>query len=313
MSGTQRALLTRWLHVPDDYWSGRYGLRLPENAKLGPRTIIVIHGLEADATMLESFIGACSSHGITAVPFVYPNDGPIAKSARHLSSELKKVKTRFPQIRLVIVAHSMGGLVARYCLEEPSLHPDNVSTLITLGTPHHGSSLASFHPLLELMSHASRGIESLRRIMKDGMGEAADELLPGSEFLVRLGKLRRPAGVRYHVAAGNCSFVGEAQRVGMLRELQREENPPGRLSGRVRDRLVRLLESPEVTSGQGDGVVSVKSALFRPNDGERVFPRNHMDLIRVRNTDDEVFQWIMDLLHWGPDSSGWPIYREQRR
>ncbi|MGA2185188.1 MAG: hypothetical protein ABSH47_19390 [Bryobacteraceae bacterium] len=48
-----------------------------------------------------------------------------------------------------IVAHSMGGLVARYFLStagsmgNPALLPNSVHRLITIGTPHHGSQLAT--------------------------------------------------------------------------------------------------------------------------------------------------------------------------
>lgn len=44
--------------------------------------------------------------------------------------------------QLVIVAHSMGGLVARAWMREHGIA--RVARLITLGTPHHGTCLASF-------------------------------------------------------------------------------------------------------------------------------------------------------------------------
>ncbi|MFE5945322.1 esterase/lipase family protein [Streptomyces sp. NPDC056480] len=43
-----------------------------------------------------------------------------------------------PDAKAVIVAHSMGGLVARYCLEVLGVR-DRVRRLITLGTPYRGS------------------------------------------------------------------------------------------------------------------------------------------------------------------------------
>jgi len=44
--------------------------------------------------------------------------------------------------KLVIVAHSMGGLVARAWMRRHGT--GRVARIITLGTPHHGTSLASF-------------------------------------------------------------------------------------------------------------------------------------------------------------------------
>jgi pimeloyl-ACP methyl ester carboxylesterase len=44
--------------------------------------------------------------------------------------------------RLTVVAHSMGGLVARAWLRRHG--SEHVARVITLGTPHHGTCLASF-------------------------------------------------------------------------------------------------------------------------------------------------------------------------
>jgi pimeloyl-ACP methyl ester carboxylesterase len=44
--------------------------------------------------------------------------------------------------RIVIVAHSMGGLVARAWMRAHGV--ERVARVITLGTPHHGTSMASF-------------------------------------------------------------------------------------------------------------------------------------------------------------------------
>jgi pimeloyl-ACP methyl ester carboxylesterase len=42
-------------------------------------------------------------------------------------------------LRAVIVAHSMGGMVARAALLMTSYAPGSVDTIITLGTPHQRS------------------------------------------------------------------------------------------------------------------------------------------------------------------------------
>lgn len=46
------------------------------------------------------------------------------------------------QCRILIVAHSMGGLAARAYLRKCSSH--RIAKIITLGTPHHGTGLAQF-------------------------------------------------------------------------------------------------------------------------------------------------------------------------
>lgn len=55
---------------------------------------------------------------------------------------LAELCERSGSAQAIIVAHSMGGLVARAYLREHG--GDRVAAVITLGTPHHGTALASF-------------------------------------------------------------------------------------------------------------------------------------------------------------------------
>ena len=51
--------------------------------------------------------------------------------------------------RVVLIAHSMGGLAARAYLQDPSYRGD-VAALVTVGTPHRGSIAAQFvYPVIE--------------------------------------------------------------------------------------------------------------------------------------------------------------------
>lgn len=63
--------------------------------------------------------------------------------------------------RLIVVAHSMGGLVARAWMRRYGT--SMVARVITLGTPHHGTSLASF------------GVGANAAQMRRGAGAAAPE------------------------------------------------------------------------------------------------------------------------------------------
>lgn len=63
----------------------------------------------------------------------------LAEFVRHAVTRWRD-RTGQPGARAVLVAHSMGGLVARYYLEAMAGHTDGyVRRLITLGTPHSGS------------------------------------------------------------------------------------------------------------------------------------------------------------------------------
>ena len=58
-----------------------------------------------------------------------------------------------------IMAHSMGGLVSRYYIQE---NPGKVAALVTLGTPHHGSPLADSFQWVGLFIGADEAIADLQ-------------------------------------------------------------------------------------------------------------------------------------------------------
>ncbi len=83
------------------------------------------------------------------VAFPYDWRLPNATNAQNLADLLD---TTFPQIeddqKITFLGHSMGGLVMRYLLESGEFTDkpwfSKINRLITLGTPHHGASLALF-------------------------------------------------------------------------------------------------------------------------------------------------------------------------
>jgi hypothetical protein len=101
----------------------------------------------------------------------YFSPAPVAESARRLSAFVEEVRARTGARQVDIVAHSLGGLVARYYLERMG-GAQAVARLVTIGTPHAGT-----------------------RWGRAGWGRAARELTPGSPFLLELGRPSEP--VRY--------------------------------------------------------------------------------------------------------------------
>jgi len=84
---------------------------------------------------------------------VTTTDTPIETLAIYLAEKVKQIRHRFPrpeEVTVDIVAHSMGGLVARTWIaqktgpETPLLPPYNgeIGRLITIATPHYGARLA---------------------------------------------------------------------------------------------------------------------------------------------------------------------------
>ncbi|MEK7761626.1 MAG: alpha/beta fold hydrolase, partial [Nitrospirota bacterium] len=92
--------------------------------------------------------------------------GPsILSIADHLEFEIGELLKKHPYRRLRIVAHSMGGLVAReYILRrQPRAHPQlRVTNVVLLATPNNGSELSELGRFIS----ESRQIEELRHIDK---------------------------------------------------------------------------------------------------------------------------------------------------
>jgi triacylglycerol lipase len=79
--------------------------------------------------------------------------------------------------KLHLVAHSMGGLDARLGITRLGL-ADRVATLVTLGTPHRGTPLASIIPRLPALRKILRGLEDLSpsrvKALEDELADVAD-------------------------------------------------------------------------------------------------------------------------------------------
>lgn len=75
--------------------------------------------------------------------YLYPTHASYAYSAGELARQLSEsLPSGSGRRDLTLVAHSMGGLVARYALQKLGLG-ERTRQLLTLATPHHGTILAS--------------------------------------------------------------------------------------------------------------------------------------------------------------------------
>jgi pimeloyl-ACP methyl ester carboxylesterase len=260
----------------------------------------LIHGLDSDAESLAGLAAAFRAHDIQVAFFDYPNDGPIAWSGERLSREMSELHTSHPEFRSVIVAHSMGGLVARYALETPGKNPGGVTDLVTLGTPHAGSNLAGGQVWAELaFEGVPRRANDLKTI-RDGLGEAGRDLKPGSPFLRELNAHPRSPGVRYHCAVGTKGFLSDELYQKLAPNLE-EYLAKREIPGPIRSWLVDVIRnSPEIRTGHGDGLVSIASATLEDAITTRQFACNHRQLIKVDSAepDSDVVRWILETLGW---------------
>jgi pimeloyl-ACP methyl ester carboxylesterase len=88
----------------------------------------------------------------------------VRTAAELLGRHIEEIRARTGHHQVDIVGHSLGGLIARYYVQRLG-GDQRVRTLVTLGTPHSGTTvarLASAHPLVRQMRPDSELIEELR-------------------------------------------------------------------------------------------------------------------------------------------------------
>lgn len=107
------------------------------------RTLVFVHGLAANRSSflpLQTVLRLAGHRRQIAVS--YRSRGSIEALALRLKRELDQ---RVEGGRIDLIAHSMGGLVARFYVQQLG-GERRVDRLITLGTPHQGTHAASFVP-----------------------------------------------------------------------------------------------------------------------------------------------------------------------
>ncbi|MCC5476724.1 esterase/lipase family protein [Streptomyces sp. NPDC059680] len=129
--------------------------------------VLLLHGFIDNRSVFVLLRRNLAQHGRQRV--VSLNYSPltcdIRAAAELLGRHVEEICERTGSDRVDIVGHSLGGLIARYYVQ--CLGGDlRVRTLVTLGTPHSGTSaapLANAHPIVRQMRPGSGVIEELTR------------------------------------------------------------------------------------------------------------------------------------------------------
>lgn len=115
--------------------------------------VLLVHGILGQEfvywNLLKRFLRADEYH-VHEVRLPFFGFGDLRKSAEHLGKVvdqvLKENPTETDDGRVDIVAHSAGGLAARHYVRFLGGHK-RVHSLVTLGTPHHGTLASYLFPL----------------------------------------------------------------------------------------------------------------------------------------------------------------------
>ena len=277
------------------------GIELLEEHRPARDIVVAIHGLNSRPEVLHAFIGIARAVKLTPATFRYPNDQPIDASARLLSQELQLLKRQYPEAKIRLVTHSMGGLVAREAVENPELDAGNVSQLIMIAPPNNGSTLASVATFLDcyefFTSGPRRGEGLLVESVSDGLGEATSDLKPQSVFLDKLNARNRNASISYTILLGTQGPLEPAD-IDTLRYNVRSYSNQGRYVRFAASKLNTALdELDEVVDGLGDGVVSVARGRLAGVDDVVTLPFSHGGILDPsRKSSQQAYRMIQQRL-----------------
>jgi pimeloyl-ACP methyl ester carboxylesterase len=278
-----------------------YGLRLPRQFDPNGRLVVLIHGLDCNHHFWDGFLPLFDRNGDQVATFSYPSSQGIAESADLLSQHLGALRENFPDLKIDLVTHSMGSLVARLYVEGPSYH-GGVDRFIMLAPPNHGSSWTKAEVLAKAIDHYQQYRHDPNWhwtwMITDGLGEAARDLSPRSEMIHRLDALARRDSVRYTIVAGDQSpawHIAAHVAAAPARWMPlRVANWWGfRQSRHAFEAASRVLDRHH---SNNDGPVSLRSARLEGVDDFVVLHADH----------SEMLNW-----HHGSPPAAWQIIRDR--
>lgn len=281
-------------------------------------TICLIHGVNSSSGGFVHMIPPLEEAGFGVVVYDYPYNRSLEDSCLRFAKDWSAFRRETGESRpWAIVGHSMGTLLARDYVESPAYGGD-VSSLILVAPVNQGSHLAQTQTLLQFIKglRAVNGRKSSEALahLGDGLGEAAADMTPGSDFLKTLNGRPRRVGVPYHILAGDVAFLPPSTR----RQIE-DQVTLARKQGGLLGNLVRVATGDghnlsdrldEVTDGSGDGCVSVARTRLAGVSDHVVIHANHAELIRapLLFADPGPVACMPYLLRWlgKPDASAAP-------
>ncbi|WP_369146030.1 lipase family alpha/beta hydrolase [Streptomyces sp. R44] len=131
----------------------------------GSRPVVLLHGFVDNRSVFVLLRRSLTRHGRDCVESLNysPLTCDLRAAAELLGRRVDEIRARTGHDEVDIVGHSLGGLIARYYVQR--LGGDTrVRTLVTLGTPHSGTTvapLADAHPLVRQMRPGSEVLREL--------------------------------------------------------------------------------------------------------------------------------------------------------
>src|SRR5688572_7030445 len=260
-----------------------YGLLLPAVMEEHRPLVVLVHGLDCDRANWSAVATLLQDEGYQVAYFTYPSDQSLADSAELLREQMTLLREAYPDKRVDMIAHSMGGLVARAFIESPD-YDGGVERLILIAPPNAGSKWAKFRLALEVEEHyhlwRHEPTWSPTWCITDGLGEAGADLQAGSPFLRELNARPRAEGVRYTIIAGTQHPAANAAGKWIDRSANLVRSAARDWWGfrHTYAGLKRSAEKFRTREGHSDGPVAVSSTHLDGVDDVVLLPGDHTTL-----------------------------------
>ncbi|MGW3244397.1 esterase/lipase family protein [Streptomyces sp. NPDC001070] len=125
-------------------WDGSPPVRpLHGSAVIDDTPVLLVHGLSSNRgifRVLQRELRRAGFPHVTTLNYGWLTTD-VRSAARTLAGEVERLCDRGGYERVHVIGHSLGGLVARYHVQRMG-GDARVHTLVTLGTPHHGTLTA---------------------------------------------------------------------------------------------------------------------------------------------------------------------------
>ncbi len=125
--------------------------------------LLFVHGIYDNSNRWVYLRKKLGQHGYPLESFQYQSFfTPLDEIVANFNACIAKLEAEFPEHKPVIIAHSLGGIISRLWLINTA-NEQRILGLITLGTPHGGSRLATMAPG-KLVRQISPNKEAITRL-----------------------------------------------------------------------------------------------------------------------------------------------------
>lgn len=119
----------------------------PQDARAAPLVVVLVHGAGVDGTCMRSWMHALRDAGVTTPILAVDHGTRVVLQATH-AQRLQRflhdvLAAAAPDARLLLLGHSMGGVVIRHALADDAVLRAATIGAVTMASPHAGTAAAN--------------------------------------------------------------------------------------------------------------------------------------------------------------------------